>query len=196
MQLYQRGIRRRLAPMLGNQRQLELAYSVMFSLPGTPVIRYGDEIGMGDDLSLKERVSVRTPMQWTADPQAGFSTSAKTVHPVIAKGPYRYNQVNVEAQRRDPSLSVKLSWTAGMIRLRKEYPEVGWGDWKLLPSGSPSVLAMRYDGRGNSLLIVHNFDQKAHEVRIRPDVEGAKNCSISWLRTRAARMQAARTGSP
>ena len=88
MQLYNRGIRRRLAPMLGNQPQLELAYSVMFSLPGTPVIRYGDEIGMGDDLSLKERHAVRTPMQWTDEPQAGFSTAKKTVHPVIAKGPY------------------------------------------------------------------------------------------------------------
>jgi maltose alpha-D-glucosyltransferase / alpha-amylase len=76
---------------------------------------------MGDDLSLKERVAVRTPMQWTADPQAGFSTSAKTVHPVIAKDPYRYDQVNVEAQRRDPSSL--LSWATGMIRLRKECPE-------------------------------------------------------------------------
>jgi maltose alpha-D-glucosyltransferase / alpha-amylase len=70
MQLYDRGIRRRLAPMLGSQPQLELAYSVMFSLPGTPVIRYGDEIGMGDDLALPERQAVRTPMQWTGAPQA------------------------------------------------------------------------------------------------------------------------------
>jgi maltose alpha-D-glucosyltransferase / alpha-amylase len=172
MQLYHRGIRRRLAPMLGNQQQLELAYSVMFSLPGTPVIRYGDEIGMGDDLSLKERDAVRTPMQWTAEPQAGFSTAAKTIHPVVDKGPYRYDQVNVEAQRRDTASL--LNWTTRIIRLRKECPEIGWGDWQILPTGSPAVLAMRYDWRGNSLVIVHNFDEKAHEVRIRPNVEGGE----------------------
>ncbi|HEX2226985.1 MAG TPA: alpha-amylase family protein, partial [Candidatus Binatia bacterium] len=170
MQLYGRGIRRRLASMLGNQPQLELAYSVMFSLPGTPVIRYGDKIGMGDDLSLKERHAVRTPMQWTDDSQAGFSTAEKLVHPVLSKGPYRYDQVNVEKQRRDPGSL--LSWTACMIRLRKECPEVGWGDWTILPSGAPSVLAMRYDWRGNSLVVLHNFDDKSHEVTIKPDVHG------------------------
>jgi maltose alpha-D-glucosyltransferase/alpha-amylase len=172
MQLYNRGIRRRLAPMLGSQAQLELAYSVMFSLPGTPVIRYGDEIGMGDDLSLKERHSVRTPMQWTDAPQAGFSTAAKTVHPVISEGPYRYDQVNVEKQRRDPESL--LSWTACMIRLRKECPEIGWGDWAILPSGAPTVLAMRYDWRGNSLVLLHNFDDKTHEAKIKPRVDGGE----------------------
>ncbi len=168
MQLYHRGIRRRLAPMLGNQRQLELAYSVLFSLPGTPVIRYGDELGMGDDLLLNERDAVRTPMQWTDEPQAGFSTARKLVLPVIDKGPYRYDQVNVEAQRRDPGSL--LSWTASMIRIRKECPEIGWGDWQILATGSPSILAMRYDWRGNSVVVVHNFDEKAHEARIKPGV--------------------------
>lgn len=164
MQLYHRGIRRRLAPMLGNQRQLELAYSLLFSLPGTPVLRYGDELGMGDDLSLRERDAVRTPMQWSADPQAGFSTCPKTIHPVISKGPYSCERVNVEAQRRDPGSL--LNWTASMIRLRKECPEIGWGDWKILSTGSPHVLAMRYDWRGNALVALHNFDEKPHEVRI------------------------------
>jgi maltose alpha-D-glucosyltransferase / alpha-amylase len=173
MQLYDRGIRRRLAPMLGNKPQLELAYSVMFSLPGTPVIRYGDEIGMGDDLDLPERQAVRTPMQWTDAPQAGFSTSAKIIHPVIAKGPYRYDQLNVEKQRLDSGSL--LSWTARMIRLRKECPEIGWGDWKILPTGSPSVLALRYDWRGNSLVVVHNFDERSQEVQIKPGVDGGQN---------------------
>ena len=172
MQLYHRGIRRRLAPMLGNQPQLELAYSVMFSLPGTPVIRYGDEIGMGDDLSLKERHAVRTPMQWTQDSQAGFSTAEKTVHPVISKGPYRYDQVNVEKQRRDPDSL--LSWTAHMVRIRKECPEIGWGDWTILQTGAPTVLAMRYDWRGNSLVVIHNFDDKSREVKIKPGVQGGE----------------------
>jgi maltose alpha-D-glucosyltransferase / alpha-amylase len=172
MQLYNRGIRRRLAPMLGNQPQLELAYSLLFSLPGTPVIRYGDEIGMGDDLSLKERAAVRTPMQWTDAPNAGFSTGAKTIHPVISDGAYRYDQVNVEKQRRDPNSL--LSWTACMIRLRKECPEIGWGEWTILPTGSPNLLAMRYDWRGNSLVVVHNFSEKSQEAKIKPGVNGGK----------------------
>jgi maltose alpha-D-glucosyltransferase / alpha-amylase len=170
MQLYRRGIRRRLASMLGNQRHLELAYSVMFSLPGTPVIRYGDEIGMGEDLALNERDAVRTPMQWNNEPQAGFSTSPHLVHPVIRTGPYAYDQINVEAQRRDPGSL--LNWTAGMIRLRTECPEIGWGDWEILRTGVPSVLALRYDWRGNALVVVHNFADQPHEVRIKPGVEG------------------------
>src|SRR5262249_29179903 len=86
MQLYDRGIRRRLAPMLSGRPQLELAYSLVFALPGTPALRYGDEIGMGDDLKLPERNSVRTPMQWSEEPQAGFSTAPKTILPVIDEG--------------------------------------------------------------------------------------------------------------
>jgi maltose alpha-D-glucosyltransferase/alpha-amylase len=170
MQLYHRGIRRRLASMLGDRRHEELAYSVMFSLPGTPVIRYGDEIGMGDNLELKEREAVRTPMQWANEPQAGFSTAEKLVHPVIEEGVWSYQRINVEAQRRDPDSL--LNWTAGMIRLRKECPEIGWGDYTILQTGSPHVLAMRYDWRGNSVLVVHNFDERPHEAHIEPDVEG------------------------
>ena len=166
MQLYNRGIRRRLAPMLGNQRQIELANSVLFSLPGTPVIRYGDEIGMGDDLSLNERDAVRTPMQWSADRNAGFSSAAKTVLPMIDKGPYRFHELNVAAQRRDPESL--LNWMTQMIRLRKECPEIGWGDWRLFNTGSPSVLGLRYDWRGNSLIVINNFNEKPQEVRIRP----------------------------
>lgn len=172
MQLYERGIRRRLAPMLGSQNHLEFAYSVLFSLPGTPVLRYGDEIGMGDDLKLPERTAVRTPMHWSDDPQAGFSTAEKTVQPVISKGPYSCEKVNVEIQRRDQNSL--FNWTARMIRLRKECPEIGWGEWKILKTGTPNVLAMRYDWRGNSLVILHNFDEHPHEVKIRPGVEGGE----------------------
>src|SRR5689334_4146126 len=105
MQLYNRGIRRRLAPMLnGDRRRLELAYSLQFTLPGTPVLRYGEEIGMGDNLSLPERNAIRTPMQWDETANAGFSTAprAKLVRPVVSNGQYRYRSVNVAAQRRDP----------------------------------------------------------------------------------------------
>ena len=87
MQLYERGIRRRLAPMLGgDRRRIELAYSLMFTLPGTPVLRYGDEIGMGDDLALPERECARTPMQWSTEPQGGFTKADKPVVPVISEG--------------------------------------------------------------------------------------------------------------
>jgi maltose alpha-D-glucosyltransferase / alpha-amylase len=162
MQLYDRGIRRRLAPMLGNRRQLELAYSLLFALPGTPVLRYGDEIGMGDDLLLPERDAVRTPMQWSDEPQAGFSTARRTVHPLIDSGVYGYERVNVAAQRRDPASL--LSWTAQMIRLRQECPEIGWGEWELLPTGAPHTLALGYSWRGRTLLTVHNFADHACEV--------------------------------
>ncbi len=172
MQLYGRGIRRRLAPMLGNREHLELAYSLMFSLPGTPVICYGDEIGMGEDLSLPERAAVRTPMQWADEPHGGFSTAEKTVCPVIDEGVYSYRRVNVEAQRRDPGSL--LNWMGQMIRLRHETPEIGWGSWEILPTGSPHVLAMRYDWRGNSVVVVHNFDERACEARIPPGVEGGE----------------------
>jgi maltose alpha-D-glucosyltransferase/alpha-amylase len=172
MQLYNRGIRRRLAPMLGNRRHLELAYSVMFSLPGTPVLRYGDEIGMGEDLSLEERNAVRTPMQWSNEPHAGFSTAKKTVYPVIDKGVYGYGQVNVEAQQRDPHSL--LNWMRKMIRLRQECPEIGWGDWRTLKTGDPRVLALRYDWRGNSVVVIHNFDERACEVKVKPDGPGGE----------------------
>ena len=96
MQLYDRGIRRRLAPMLGDRRRLKLAYSLMFSLPGTPVLYYGDEIGMGDDLTLPERHPVRTPMQWSLDQNAGFSSADKLVAPIVSHGALRLR----ERQRR------------------------------------------------------------------------------------------------
>lgn len=171
MQLYDRGIRRRLPTMLGNRRQMELAYSVMFSLPGTPVIRYGDEIGMGDNLSLKERNAVRTPMQWSDDHQAGFSKADKLVHPVVESGPYSYRHVNVEAQRRTEGSM--LQWMTKMIRLRQECTEIGWGAWEIIDTGQESVLCMHYLYQGSSLFILHNFASEAVEVplKIRADVE-------------------------
>jgi maltose alpha-D-glucosyltransferase/alpha-amylase len=163
MQLYDRGIRRRLAPMLGgDRRRLELAYSLMYTLPGTPVLRYGDEIGMGDDLSLPERNCARTPMQWSTEPHAGFTKNAKPKNPVIDSGPYGFEHVNVAMQRRDPNSM--LNWTERMIRMRKEVPEVGWGDFRIIATRDPAVLAIRYDWRNNSALFVHNLDDKPHEV--------------------------------
>jgi maltose alpha-D-glucosyltransferase/alpha-amylase len=163
MLLYDRGIRRRLAPMLGgDRRRIELAYSLMFTLPGTPVIRYGDEIGMGDNLGLPERVAARTPMQWSTEPHAGFTKRDRPIVPVIESGPYGYQQVNAAEQRRDANSL--LNWMERIIRMRKEVPEVGWGDFAVIPTRNPAVLAVRYDWRNNSVLFAHNLDDAPCEV--------------------------------
>jgi maltose alpha-D-glucosyltransferase / alpha-amylase len=166
MQLYQRGIRRRLAPMMqGDRRHIELAYSLMMTLPGTPVIRYGDEIGMGDDLCLPERNCARTPMQWSTEPNGGFTKSDKPVLPVITDGAYGFHHVNVAAQRRDPNSL--LNWMERIIRMRKEVPEIGWGDFSFLPTDNEKVLVMRYDWRNNAVICVHNLSPEPREVRFR-----------------------------
>jgi len=163
MQLYERGIRRRLAPMLdGDRRRLELAYSLMFTLPGTPVLRYGDELGMGDDLSLPERNCARTPMQWSNEPHGGFTKSDKARLPVISGGPYGFEHINAAIQRRHPDSL--LNWTERIIRMRKEVPEIGWGDFAVIPIRDPAVLVIRYDWRNNSALFVHNLDAKPREI--------------------------------
>ena len=177
MQLYQRGIRRRLAPMLqGDRRRLELAYSLMMTLPGTPVVRYGDEIGMGDDLSLPERNCARTPMQWSTEPNAGFTKSAKPILPVISEGAYSFQHVNVAAQRRDPNSL--LNWMERMIRMRKEVPEIGWGDFSFVATRTPQVLAMRYDWRNNSVLCMHNLGADPKEVRIPVSADGEASSTL------------------
>jgi maltose alpha-D-glucosyltransferase/alpha-amylase len=150
--------------MLGNRAHIELAYSLLFSLPGTPVLYYGEEIGMGDDLSLNERDAVRTSMQWSADFQAGFSEAGKLVHPVISEGPYGYQHVNVETQRREQDSL--LNWMTAMVRLRQECSEIGWGEWQILKTGVPQALGMHYSWKNSSLVILHNFDEKAHEVAL------------------------------
>ncbi|MET0658543.1 MAG: alpha-amylase family glycosyl hydrolase, partial [Steroidobacteraceae bacterium] len=162
MQLYDRGIRRRLASMLADRRRIELAYSIMFSLPGAPVIRYGDEIGMGEDLSLPEREAVRTVMQWSAEPHAGFSSARKPTHTVISSGPYGYEHVNVDAQRRDPGSL--LNWMVKMIRLRKECPEIGWGSCSIIETQSRGVLVLHFKWRDGELVTAHNFASEPQEV--------------------------------
>ncbi len=171
MQLYDRGIRRRLAPMLGgDERRLKLAYSLMYSLPGTPVLRYGDEIGMGDDLSLPERNCARTPMQWSNEPQGGFTKGDKPVLPVIEKGPYGFERLNVAFQRRDAQSM--LNWTERMIRMRKEAPEIGWGTFEVLDCGDTGVLGIRYDWRDNAVVIIHNFHDKPVEITFDAGIGG------------------------
>ncbi len=165
MQLYNRGIRRRLAPMLDNNRErLELAFSLLFTLPGTPMLQYGDEIGMGDDLSLPERECARTPMQWSSRKHGGFSPSRRVVRPVVSDPIYGYKRVNVNGQRRDPHSL--LNWMERKIRMRRECPEISWGDWKIVETTEPGVLVMRYEHDGCVLITLHNFTAKPRAPRI------------------------------
>ena len=166
MRLYGRGIRRRMAPMLdGDQERLRLAYALMLSLRGTPVIRYGEEIGMGEDLRLPGRESIRTPMQWSAHPGAGFSTAPRRGHAkeLIRTGRYSHHQVNVTEQRRNPDSL--LSFLERAIRMLRECPEVGQGSCQIVDGDLPgSVLAHRADSRDGAVLFLHNLSDRPVSV--------------------------------
>jgi maltose alpha-D-glucosyltransferase/alpha-amylase len=164
MQLYDRGIRRRLAPMLHNKEELAMAYSLLFALPGTPMIRYGEELGMGDDLRLKERLAVRTPMQWSHEQNAGFTEAARAFRPIISGGEYGYQQINVNDENYDPQSL--LNHIRTLIRVRRECPEIGLGRWSIPDSSSSHVLVMRYDYEGKSLLVLHNFSDQPQRVSL------------------------------
>lgn len=167
MRAYGRGIRRRLAPMLrGDRRRLELAYSLLFGLPGTPMLRSGDEIGMGEDLSLPERLSVRTPMQWSAERNGGFSTAPpeRLIRPVVAGGDFGYERVNVSAQQRDPGSL--LNWIARLVRVRKQCPEIGRGKYTALAAADPSVLMHRCEWENGAVLVVHNLADRPAAARV------------------------------
>jgi maltose alpha-D-glucosyltransferase/alpha-amylase len=167
MQLYGRGIRRRLAPMLGNDRRLiEMAYALQFTLPGTPVLRYGEEIGMGDDLSLPQRDSIRTPMQWSDASQAGFTSSDKPVRPLIAEGEYGYHEVNVTSQRADADSL--LAWFERMLRSLRECPEFGVGTATVLDPKTDAVLALRFDCPEGTIVAVTNLVDEACTVDLSP----------------------------
>ena len=168
MQIYGHGIRRRVAPMLNNDRQwMELAYSLLFSLPGTPILRYGQEIGMGDDLSLKERDSVRTAMQWSDEKHGGFSAFAgdETAVPIIREGEYGYKAVNVHKQMRDPKSL--LNWIERAISVRKECVEFGYGDYELLETNNSAVLAYVCRYKGGAAFAIHNFSDQECTVKVK-----------------------------
>ncbi|HLS27050.1 MAG TPA: alpha-amylase family glycosyl hydrolase [Opitutales bacterium] len=138
MRIFGRGIRRRLPPMLkGDRKRLELIYSAILTMPGTPTLVYGEEIGMGDDLSMPGRNSVRTPMQWADEPNADFSSAPreKLYRSIINSGPFSYKKVNVPNQQRDENSL--LSWMIRAIRIRKECPEFGRGELEIL-SATPA----------------------------------------------------------
>ncbi|HZB12843.1 MAG TPA: alpha-amylase family protein [Chryseolinea sp.] len=167
MRIYGRGIRRRLAPMLQNNRKwIELTYSLLFSLPGTPVFRYGDELGMGEDLSLPERNSVRTAMQWSTERHGGFSAAEgdKIPVPVISDGEYGFKKINVHDQMRNPNSL--LNWVERAISVRKECAEFGWGDYEILKTGNPAVFAHACFWKNGYAVAVHNFSDRECNVKL------------------------------
>ncbi len=161
------GIRRRLAPLLGNnRREIELLNALLLSLPGTPVVYYGDEIGMGDNIYLGDRNGVRTPMQWSGDRNAGFSEAnpQSLYFPVITDPQYHYESVNVDVQRDNPN-SIWW-WMKRALSLRKSLPELSRGVFEIVPSDNPKVLTFlrRLDER--AVLVVANLSRHAQPTSL------------------------------
>ena len=173
MQLYGRGLRRRLPTMLGGDQQwLRMAYSLMFAMPGAPTLFYGEEIGMGENLAIEGRLAVRTPMQWTSGPAAGFTTAPATAacRP-FPDGDFGPETVNVASQRTDPDSL--LNWFERLIRLRKSAPEIGWGTHQVIDVGNDAVLVLQYCWDDRTAITVHNLAARAAKVSIPLDIEPA-----------------------
>ena len=162
------GIRRRLAPLVDNDRaSIELLYALIFSIPGSPIIYYGDEIGMGDNIYLGDRNGVRTPMQWSYDRNAGFSKADTEMlyAPVITNPNYHFESVNVESESRLPSSL--LNWVKKMIRVRKKYSKIlGRGDIRFLEHGNRRVLAYIREYEGEKMLCIFNISRKHTYVEL------------------------------
>jgi trehalose synthase len=173
MQLFDRGLRRRLPPMLGgDQRRIRLVYSLMFSLPGTPVLFYGEEIGMGENLDIPGRLSVRTPMQWTSGENGGFSTAPKRrLARPMTHGEFGPERVNVADQRRDP----ESLWTfvRTLVHRYRQMPELGWSAATVLDHGTPAVLAHVAQAGDWRMLALHNLSRAAAPLSVRlEDADG------------------------
>ncbi len=158
MQLFGRGLRRRIPTMLkGNDARIRMLYSLVFSLPGAPVLFYGEEIGMAENLEIPGRMSVRAPMQWSNEPNGGFSGAPEDGlrRPVVKGRRWGPAGINVEQQSRDPASM--LNWTERLIRRRRETPEIALGAWSLVPVSEACIVALRYDWGNRTVLLIHNL---------------------------------------
>ncbi|UGS38496.1 Trehalose synthase/amylase TreS [Capillimicrobium parvum] len=168
VQLYGRGLRKRLPTMVGgDERRIRMMYSLAFALPGTPVLFYGEEIGMAENLDIPGRYSVRAPMQWSAERHGGFSTvddAARLCRPVVDADGWTPERVNVAAQRREHDSL--LTWMERLIRRRRECPELGWGRCTPLDSGHPAVFAHRADWEDGTVVALHSFADQRVEARV------------------------------
>ncbi|AEE46360.1 alpha-amylase family protein [Cellulomonas fimi] len=180
MQLYGRGLRRRLPPMLGGDpRRVRMVYSLLFSLPGTPVLFYGEEIGMGENLAAEGRLAVRTPMQWTSERNGGFSRAQRgRLAGPVTEGGYGPEHVNVADQRRDPESM--LTFVQTLVRRYRESPELGWAtEVEILDQPHAAVLAHRSTWQDGSTLALHNLGDESVEVPLHlpdavPDDDGGE----------------------
>ncbi|BCW21066.1 alpha-amylase [Arthrobacter sp. NtRootA9] len=172
MQIYGRGLRRRLPPMLGgDMERLRMVYSLMFSLPGTPVLFYGEEIGMGEDLRQKGRAAVRTPMQWNSEKNGGFSSAkASDLVAPLVRGEYGPDRVNAAAGKRDPESL--FTFMATLIARYREAPELGWGKFAVIDQPEPAVFAHTCSSDGGTLVLLHNFGEDTVKVSGKVGPEG------------------------
>jgi maltose alpha-D-glucosyltransferase/alpha-amylase len=196
MRLFDRGIRRRFPTMVdGDRRRIELAYSLLFALPGTPVLFYGEEVGIGENLAMPDREAVRPPMPWADRPAGGFSEAeeSRLSRKLVRDGPFGYLELNVEAQRRDPGSL--LNWMERTIRTRKEWPTFGWGAWQVLGTRNPRVLAHLAMWDGSAVLALHNFSDQPERVTLRlPKEAGDKRWGHILGRDGSAAPSLERTG--
>ena len=180
MQVFDRGIRRRIAPMLGgDQRKIELAFSLMMSMKGSPLFVYGDEIGLGEDLAQHARNAVRVPMQWSPERNGGFSDAKKAqlVQEPVSEGPYGYKTLNVEDQQQDADSL--LSRIKTLIALRRKQRLVVLGRFIRIPSIDPALLVHGYEHAGKMLLFVHNLSGKDLSAEIRlQGITGKTLCDL------------------
>jgi maltose alpha-D-glucosyltransferase/alpha-amylase len=176
------GIRRRLAPLLGNDvRRIQVANSILLTFIGSPFLYYGDEIGMGDNIWLEDRDGVRTPMQWDDGPNAGFSFAPKEMitDPVIEDDIYGYRQVNVKTQEADPDSL--LNWTRQVLQIRKQHPAFGRGRLHLLAPKNKAILAYLREYEDQSVLVLNNLASTRQEATL--DLSGAAGTRLVDLLT-------------
>jgi trehalose synthase len=179
MQIFDRGLRRRLPPMLdGDRRRIELVYSLMFSLPGTPTLFYGEEIGMGENLDVDGRLAVRTPMQWTSGPAAGFTSApADALRRPVPEGDFGPDRVNVADQETDPDSL--LNWFRRLIRTHRSCPEIGHGQIEFLDVDDPAVVAAIARWDTGTVMTVHHL--AGRKVKVELDIPDGIECAHDLL---------------